>query len=40
MVGLGLFLASRWLFPQVGAEIADQIGEVLPVEDSDRLTLE
>ena len=40
MVGLGLFRASRWLFPQVGAEIADQIGKVLPVECPDWLTLE
>ena len=40
MVGLSLFLASRWLFPQVGAEIVNQIGKVLPVEGPDRLTLE
>ena len=40
IVGLSLFLATRWLFPQVGAEIADQVGKVFPVEGSDRLTLE
>ena len=40
MVGLSLFLATRWLFPQVGAEIADQLGKVFPVEGPDRLTLE
>ena len=40
MVGLRLFRSSHRLFPQVGAEIADQIGKVFPVEGSDWLTLE
>ena len=40
MIGLGLFRSSQRLFPQVGAEIADQIGKVFPVERPDRLPLE
>ena len=40
MVSLGHFRSSRRLFPQVGAEIADQIGKMFPVECPDRLTLE
>ena len=40
MVSLGHFRSSHRLFPQVGAEIADQIGKVLPVECPDWLTLE
>lgn len=40
MVSLSHFRFSRWLFPQIGTEIVDQIGKVLPVEGPDWLTLE
>ncbi|CAN4007391.1 hypothetical protein BFDFBN_BFDFBN_12485, partial [Dysosmobacter welbionis] len=40
MIGLSLFRSSQRLFPQVGAEIVDQIGKVLPVECPDRFALE
>ena len=40
MISLGLFRASKWLFPQVGAEIVNQIGKMFPVEGPDWLALE
>ena len=40
MVSLGLSWDAQRLFPQVGAEIVDQIGKVFPVEGPDWLTLE
>ena len=40
MVGLGFSQDTRRLFPQVGAEISDQIGKMLPVEGPDRFALE
>ena len=40
MVGLSLFRSSHRLFPQIGAEIVDQIGQMLPVEGPDQLALE
>lgn len=40
MVGLGPLEATQRLFPQVGAEIVNQIGKMPPVERPDRLALE
>ena len=40
MVGLSLLGASQGLFPQVGAEIVDQLGKVFPVERPNRFALE
>ena len=39
MVGLGHFRSSRRLFPQSGAEIADQIGKMFSVECPYRFSL-
>ena len=39
MISLGLFRTSRWLFPQVGAEIVNQIGKMFPVKCPDWFSL-
>ena len=39
MISLGLFRAPQWLFPQVGAEIVNQIGKMFPVKCPDWFSL-
>ena len=40
MVSLGSLRKAERLFPQIGAEIVDQIGQMFPVDGPDRLALE